>query len=208
MADVFEAKSPGCPSVILSATSDDLVRWVPEAGVRLASDDESYGAPRCLYLSGEASGASGGLPCRMYAQRYSYPFRPGLEAENHIISAISADGLAFHKEPGVRIRQETPRDSYAVQGPEVLRLPDGAYRMYYAAWQVEPLEARILTARSRDGLTWVKEPAPCIDVGGSREIVKASEPCVIDLPDGRFRMYFEACDRAGQWRILSATSAE
>jgi hypothetical protein len=28
---------------------------------------------------------------------------------------------------------------------------------------------------------------------------------VIDLPDGRFRMFYEACDMEGRWRIASAT---
>jgi hypothetical protein len=29
---------------------------------------------------------------------------------------------------------------------------------------------------------------------------------VIDLPDGRFRMFYEACDMEGRWRIASATA--
>ena len=42
--------------------------------------------------------------------------------------------------------------------------------------------------------------------GGRWDTTKASEPCVIDLDDGRFRMFYEACDKKGRWRIASATS--
>ncbi len=35
---------------------------------------------------------------------------------------------------------------------------------------------------------------------------KCSEPCVIRLPDGRYRMFYEACDEHAVWRILSATA--
>ena len=33
-----------------------------------------------------------------------------------------------------------------------------------------------------------------------------SEPCVIELPDGRSRLFYEAKDAEGRARILSATS--
>ena len=80
------------------------------------------------------------------------------------------------------------------------------YRMYYAGWSEDPVEGRIFSATSEDGLSWVKDPGICLDNGGAFQEVKASEPCVARLPDGRFRMYYEANDRNGDWRILSATS--
>ncbi|HCV25184.1 MAG TPA: hypothetical protein DGN59_17130, partial [Candidatus Latescibacteria bacterium] len=61
-------------------------------------------------------------------------------------------------------------------------------------------------AFSQDGLKWTKNPGICIDNGGRWDAAKASEPCVIDLPDGRFRMFYEACDMEGRWRIASATA--
>ncbi len=57
------------------------------------------------------------------------------------------------------------------------------------------------------GLQWLKDPEICLDNGGRWDTVKASEPCIIDLDDGRFRMFYEARDLEGQWRIASATSA-
>ena len=85
--------------------------------------------------------------------------------------------------------------------------------MYYAGWTSAPevprgskYHGRIFSAFSADGLQWIKDPGICIDNGGPWDAAKASEPCVIDLADGRFRMFYEACDLAGRWRIASATS--
>ena len=50
------------------------------------------------------------------------------------MSAVSPDGLNFETEPGVRIAQETKRETYAVYAPEVVRLADGSFRMFYAGW--------------------------------------------------------------------------
>ncbi len=57
-----------------------------------------------------------------------------------------------------------------------------------------------------DGLHRVKDDGICVDKGGRWDTNKAFEPCVIDLDDGRFRMFYEACDGEGRWRIASATS--
>jgi len=109
-------------------------------------------------------------------------------------------------EPGVRIEQQQALEDYAVYAAEVLRLGDGSYRMYYAGWCQDPLEGRIFSARSKNGLDWIKDEGICLDIGGLHQGSKVSEPCIIRLPDGRFRMYYEANDGAQEWRILSATS--
>jgi hypothetical protein len=161
-----------------------------------------------VYLTAREAGRSGsGHFFRLYCHRYSHPFEPGLGSRNHILSFISSDGLRFEEEPGVRIAQERDGvEDYAVYAPEVIRLGDGTFRMYYAAWGGEPMHGRIFTAASPDGLRWTKQERPCIDVGGPRDQRHASEPCIIDLPGGRARLFYEACDDAGRWRILSATS--
>ena len=123
------------------------------------------------------------------------------------MSAVSADGLTFRAEPGVRIGQDGDMESFAVYAPEVLRLGDGTYRMYYAGWQAEPVRGRIFSATSRDGLAWTKDVVPNLEFGGRYDAEKCSEPCVTRLPDGRYRMFYEACDDSAVWRILSATAA-
>ena len=141
---------------------------------------------------------------------HEYPQEPqatGIHTGNHVISAISEDGLHFVRESGVRIEQETEYEDFAVYAVEILRLGDGGYRMYYAGWSRDPVEGRIFSATSVDGLTWIKDDGICLDNGGHHQSEKVSEPCVVRLPDGRFRMFYEANDGGQEWRILSATAS-
>ena len=201
-------------SAIVSALSSDGLAWEQEPGIRLTGASTSYGAPRCLYL--ESDPATDGPRFRLYASASPYPDAvppPGAFTNHNIVSAVSDDGLAFELEPGIRVVQERDLESYSVYAPEVLRLGSGSYRMYYAGWVAAPevpagskYHGRVFSAFSQDGLQWVKDPGICLDNGGRWDTVKASEPCVIDLPDGRFRMFCEACDLTGRWRIASSTS--
>lgn len=191
---------PAKPTVILSAVSKDGLNWSPEEGVRFGDDTWSYGTPRVLYVEGDDRT----VEYRMYFHRYTFPLRPGLDAGNHIISALSSDGLSFEEEPGVRIRQETERETFSVYAPEVVRLGDGSYRMYYSAWS-EMIRGGIFTATSADGLAWRKSPNPCIELGGRWDGDMVSEPCVIDLKEGAARLFYEAADDGENYRILSAT---
>ena len=208
----WENKSVAGPSVILSAISADGMTWKQEPGIRFGDDKAEYGAPRCLYVKPAPSdGGRSGWQYRLYFHQYFYESEPG--SRKNIISAISDDGLHFEREGGVRIPQTRPTESHATYAPDVIRLGDGTYRMYYAGWTEDPTvkkgspyNGRIFSATSDDGLEWVKDDGICLDIGGPWDPVKASEPCVIDLPDGRSRMFYEACDHEGKWRILSATS--
>jgi len=193
------------PSNIVSAHSTDGLTWEPEPGLRFGDGMRRYGSPRVLITS-DAPGARDRY--RLYLHSYSHPLRLGLGAGNHIISAVSADGLTFEREAGVRIAQESALESFAVYAPEVVRLGTGGYRMYYAGWTADPIRGRIFSARSLDGLAWAKDEAPNLEPGGPGrfDAEKCSEPCVIQLPDGRFRMFYEACDEHQVWRILSATA--
>ena len=200
----YEARTEARPTVVLSATSDDGLQWDLEPGVRFGDPNWSYGSPRCLYISEPALRPD--YRFRLYFHRYTYnPFRSGLDAHNVIISAISKDGLCFEEEDGVRIAQETERETFAVYAPEVIRLGDGTYRMYYPPW-CDEFKGGVFTATSAEGLTWTKAPDPLVDLGGPWDSNMVSEPCVIELPDGRSRMFYEAKDANGSTRILSATS--
>lgn len=198
----FEAQPRDRPSSIGSAFSDDGLTFAPEPGVRYG-DERRLGSPRCVPVDD----GNPNVRYRLYFHSYSHPLRLGLDAGNHIVSAVSADGLRFRAEPGVRIRQQGDMESFSVYAPEVLRLGDGTYRMYYAGWQTEPVRGRIFSARSRDGLVWARDPEPNVVFGGRYDAEKCSEPCVARLPDGRYRMFYEACDVSAVWRILSATAA-
>ena len=197
----YEARSPKAPTVILSATSADGLDWELEDGVRIGDGEWSYGSPRCVYFP-----ADRGLLYRLYVHHYSFPFVSGLEARNHIVSAVSVDGLDFEMERGVRIAQETERETYAVYAPEVVRLGVGSFRMFYAAWAVG-IDGGDFTAVSDDGIEWTKSPDPLLDLDSRLDCGMVSEPCVIELPDGRTRMFYEARDAEGSARILSATTS-
>ena len=121
------------------------------------------------------------------------------------MSAVSSDGLDFEFEPGVRIAQETDRETYAVYSPDVVRLGDGTFRMYYAAW-AEGIDGGVFTAVSDDGVGWTKSPEPLVDLDRPLDCGMVSEPCVIELADGRSRLFYEAKDAEGRSRILSATT--
>ncbi len=196
----YEARSPDAPTAILSATSTDGLDWDLEAGVRIADGEWSYGTPRCVYFPTDR-----GLTYRLYFHHYSFPLNSGLDAQNHIVSAVSHDGLEFEFEPGIRVAQETGRESYAVYAPDVVRLGDGTFRMYYAAWG-EGIDGGVFTAVSKDGLDWTKTQKPLLDLDSRLDVGMVSEPCVIELPDGRSRIFYEAKDADGRARILSATS--
>lgn len=205
----FEASAPQRPSMVLSAVSSDGLAWEPEAGVRVGDGVDSFGSPRCLYFqTDEAAAGVASWGCRLYFHRRPFPEQTGTDAGLQIASAVGTDGLHFEIDPGARLVQEDEREAYALYAPEVLLLGDGSYRMYYAAWSEQPWHGRVFGARSWDGLTWHKDKTPCLEFGGQWDAVKVSEPCVIGLPDGRFRMFYEGCDEQGTWRILSATSAD
>ena len=189
------------PTVIMSAVSEDGLDWTPEAGLRFGDGKWSYGTPRVIYVE-----LGGTIGYRMYFHRYTHPLTLGLEAGNHIISAMSSDGLTFEEESGVRVAQETERETYSVYAPEVGRLEDGSYRMYYSGWS-ETVRGGIFTATSEDGLSWDKRSEPVIDLGaGGWDSTMVSEPCVIDLEDGRSRLFYECADENENYRIVSATS--
>lgn len=194
----YQAHSAADRGVVLSSASGDGLRWTREEGIRFAVEGAVCGSPRCLPL--------GNGRWRLYCHEYpDEPSGTGIHTGNHVISAISADGLHFEREPGVRIEQESRLEDYAVYAVEVLRLRDGTYRMYYAGWSRDPMKGRIFSAVSNDGLNWAKDEGICLDNGGPHQGVKVSEPCVTRLPDGRFRMFYEANDGAQEWRILNAT---
>lgn len=190
-------------NAIRSAVSADAgLTWAVEPGSRLAAAGVNFMAPRIVFLEDGR--------CRLYC----------CERDVGIVSAVSADGIGFTREPGVRIAQDGPHDKVAAFACDVVRLPVGAaarYAMYYAGYGA-PNRAHILRAESDDGLAWRKHAAPVVAPGpaGAWDAVKASEVSLFRLPQGAadaavFRMVYEACDgtapgERGVWRIASATS--
>ncbi len=67
--------------------------------------------------------------------------------------------------------------------------PDGRYRMCYAGF--DGSHFRILSASSQDGLTWQKEKIR-LDLGGRQSANQVTDPEIVRLPDGSFRLFYSA----------------
>lgn len=142
----------------------------------------------------------------------------------HIVSATCTDGigLVFEPDPGIRIPQLS--GALATFGGLLTYTPDvmycaeeGYWRMYFSAWQQDPgadyPSGYILSATSEDCINFVLSNGgqPVMYPGGKWDRIKCSNPSVIALPGGRYRIFIEACDGSadggfGVWRVSSATS--
>lgn len=130
-----------------------------------------------------------------------------------IISAISTDGGTSFAVEGPRL----PEDPSAF-APEIVRQPEGGYRMYYSSSVSDQLPTegggqQIVSASSPDGLDWRVDGAAVVPDGNGPDAVKASEMCTFQLPagaaEGMFGMVYEGCDGTtpnarGVWRIARA----
>jgi hypothetical protein len=100
-----------------------------------------------------------------------------------ITSLISDNGLDFTQEPGVRI--PIPSGAAVVADPNPIRIADGTYRMAYKVGPPGQSEIPDLDevhfAESQDGYSWTP---------GSVSLVTGSVPTLVELPDGRMRIYY------------------
>ena len=188
------------PNTIRSALSrDGGLTWEPESGIRFEVEGSNVSSPRICYLEDGR--------CRLYCH---------LRGQG-IISAIADKvGLTFHREAGCRIAQDGKYDAFTAFAPEILRVQDLGYIMYYAGYATSN-RAYILRAVSKNGLDWHKESNPVIRPGGGTcDDAKCTEMCVFPIPQSGtenpvYRMVYEACDgtannERGVWRIASAIS--
>ena len=77
------------------------------------------------------------------------------------------------------------------------------------AADISGYRSRIFKAISENGLDW--KSAECVIQGGGYEsdevdAVHAEDMSLIKIDLNQYRMYYAACDRIGNWRILSAVS--
>jgi hypothetical protein len=99
-----------------------------------------------------------------------------------ITSLISQNGLEFTAETGVRI--PIPPASKIVADPSPILCKDGKYRMAYKVRPISqdnPLFDEVRMAESPEGSSWTS---------GSGSLAIGSVPTMIELPDGRLRIYY------------------
>ena len=121
----------------------------------------------------------------------------------------------WRKEAGSRVEGSTPLDSSKVQAPCIARIPSGGYRLFYTA--VGPgkpypnCQGYILSATSDDGLIFRKDPGIRLAPKPSLPHIslRVIAPTVTRLPNGSWRMYFEARGPANRpTTICSAVSPD
>ena len=110
--------------------------------------------------------------------RMYYSLEPEVQGFNgQVYSALSTDGIKWTQENGERKQMAT--------FPDVIKLSDGTWRMYFQNAGV------IKSATSSDGLTWKDEPGTRIDkneTGFNLESVGAQSTTILD--DGTYIMVY------------------
>lgn len=113
-----------------------------------------------------------------------------------------AEGVASQSSQTVPLRSGV----CGVVSPRILTLPDGGYRMYYTqilprtgfpagANDYDNATARILSAVSEDGATWIPESGVRLspEAGGAGEFRVVSSEVVPTANSSQLRMYYECC---------------
>jgi len=159
-------------------------------------------------------------------------------AASPLLHSVATDpGMAWVKDAAVAI--DVPPDSevdpapegtwpghvtrtgvYGAVGPRVVAFPGGGYRLYYTQISPRPgfptgaldydnATARILSAKSSDGTSWVPEAGVRLSAqdGGAGEFrVVSSEVVPLGDASGRLRMYYE-CSTGPQSKPSTLRSA-
>jgi hypothetical protein len=96
--------------------------------------------------------------------------------------------------------QSDSNDTPLVRGLRV----NGLSELYFTG--VDSGASRILSAVSLDGLNWIQNAEPVIDVGGILGFENVASPDVRQLLDGSWVLYFRG-EKGGKWGIYRATSS-
>lgn len=232
----FESRGPvDQPTVIASAVSSDLLEWRVEEGIRLAASAD-VGGPRFLDLGGGRgriycfSRAHRAIVSAVTSDGVDFQWEPGVRLQAgredlpHETAGVTAAEVAAPVVPGdpwvmvYSAWQDVPPGTSVPPHPSSdpsfeADAASGAAVDFAAASIAADLagyRSRIFAAISSDGLTW--ERAGLLIEGdgvGGRDIdaIHAEDMCVVPLADGRWRMYYAACDAAGRWTVASAVTA-
>ena len=222
----FESRGPADrPTVICSAISSDLLGWQVEDGTRLEGI-EDVGGPRYLRLT-DGRGrlhvfdrASRAIVSAVTHDGLAFEWEPGprlqggtTEQESSGITAAEVLAPDAPGEPWVMVYsawQDVPPGTVVPPHPSSdPGLSDADFAAASIAADMSGYRSRIFAATSSDGLSWQRAGLILEGDGyGGRDIgaVHAEDMSLVRLPDGRYRMYYAACDAHGVWRVASAVS--
>ena len=231
----YEGRGPADqPTVIASAVSKDLLHWEVEPGVRVGGR-MGFGAPRFLQLSGDTGRLylfrrNTGPPranevvSALTTDGLSFEIEPGVRMPS-CTGTVDSAGLTAGEvvppdsssDPWTLIYsawQDVPAGTKAPLHPsqDTEAVHSGRSADFAAASIAVDLcgyRSRILSASSHDGLCFEKGRV-VIEGGGHQsddiDAVHAEDMTLARLDDGRYRMYYAACNATGNWQIASAIS--
>jgi len=143
------------------------------------------------------------LPDNSYRMYYGVFLSPAVQgATSAIKSATSTDGISWTVESGYRLfgygytgESNIPANEGSINGPRVVRLSNGTYRMYYQASTPDmlPSDFRVKSAISSDGLTWTREGTRVnitVPVAGPGQLSLAGHSAVIRFADNDYVILF------------------
>jgi hypothetical protein len=226
----FEARgSADRPTVICSAVSSDMVEWDHEEGIRLQGSD-GFGGPRYLSLP-DGRGRiycfrrlANSVVSAVTSDGLNFELEPGYrmrdKQETYDTVGITAAEVIPPSGNGddwtmlFSAWQDAPPGTVVPTHPsqDVDAVANGLSKDFAAASiaaDMAGFRSRIFVAHSPDGLNWQR--AGCAIEGSGYDgddldAVHAEDMSLIRLDDGRYRMYYAACDRHGVWRIASAVT--
>jgi hypothetical protein len=179
----YDTKGPGygqkVANGVISATSADGVSFALDAGRRLA-------ASRAPLQSGGVTAAAV-VPPGNGGDRWSMVYSAWQDVPS---------GTVVPPHPSTRPETEGAGASEDFAALSI-------------ASDLAGFRSRLFVAYSDDGLSW--EPGVLALAGrgydtAGIDAVHAEDMSLADLGNGRFRVYYAACDTAGDWRIASAVS--
>jgi hypothetical protein len=224
-------------TAIMSAFSPDQLHWTVEPGIRQAAPGGTgaprymrlpNGRGRLTCFESLHAGGSPATGPRVGTRVIGADTDDGLAFNEAAVllhdrqdELDSAGITAAEIVPGEPLRmmysawQDVPPGTVVPKHPsaDAAATENGASEDFAAASIAADMagyRSRILMARSDDGVTWHREGVAIEGDGyrGTRlDAVHAEDMSLIRLDDGRWRMYYAACDAHGVWRIASAISA-
>ena len=214
------------PTVICSAVSSDMINWEHEEGIRLQGFD-GLGGPRYLQLADgrgrlhcfatESAKGRSQTVSAVSSDGLNFEFEPGYRMRDRhgdydgvgitaaeVIRPLKADDkwtMIFSAWQDVAPGTVVPKH------PSDDDTFSGDFAAASIACDMAGYRSRIFISYSDDGLKW--ESPQCIiegdghDADGS-DAVHAEDMSLIKLDDDRYRMYYAACDKNGNWGVASA----
>ena len=192
---------------ILSAISQDGVKWEREPGVRI-DVGKGFNSQMAYYQFVHRPDDLSGL----WEMFYQGANKKGGQWTNHIYTATSKDGLNWveNTQPVLRDGDNDFVNSQ-IRGPFLMDF-GSFWRMYFSARGADGV-FRILSGVSRDRKTWSIESGTRISPEqlpkGAAPVSGVSDTAIIRMPSGEFRMYFTVF-RQSEWfqEICSAVSID